>query len=188
MILVVASSVVMLGVRHGLSDFADSLGWRFRFALHPDRAEWLIMGRAVVGLVLMVASIFLLILRARRPRPSIRHVMRQPGTVACFFVVAYFLMDQGVQTVSRLVAEMFHPIQVLILPQQATLSEEFTTPGYVVWSYLTPYNYEFPCLVATAWLALRLGRIGRPESGWIDRSGRAVGWSWIAWGISGAFL
>ncbi len=42
-------------------------------------------------------------------------------------------------------------------------------------------------MVMIAWMLLAMGRRWRLERGWIDRSGRALGWCWIAWVVAGAF-
>jgi hypothetical protein len=187
MILVGAAGVVFLGIRQLFSEDTDEIdSLSFGAELFPW-PYWLTVGFRVAGLVLMVASITLLILRLVGPRPPIRRVMRQPGTVACFFAVACSLLRFAVRNVAEWSIRLFSDrprITVLGIP---TKMSENPTPAAVLWEYLLPALPSVtPCLVATAWIALWLGRTGRPEPGWIDRCGRAVGWLWIAWGVVGA--
>ena len=42
--------------------------------------------------------------------------------------------------------------------------------------------------VAVGWGLLILGRRWRPEPGWIDGFGRALGYGWIGWGLAGLGL
>jgi len=187
MILVGGAAVAMLGIRQLFSEDSDEIdSLSFGSELFPW-PYWLTVGFRVAGLVLMVASIALLVLRLIGPRPPIRRVMRQPGTVACFFAVACSLLSYVVRNVAEWSIRIFSDtphITVLGIP---TLMSENPSAAAVLWEYLLPVlPSTTPCLVATAWLALWLGRNGRPEPGWIDRCGRVVGWSWIAWGMVGA--
>ena len=51
--------------------------------------------------------------------------------------------------------------------------------GLILWanSHLLFWLSVLP--VATAWMALALGRRWRPEPSWVDRTGRALGFAWI---------
>ena len=175
MILVAAAAVGSLGVRYRLFDPAGSLGMALQASLRPKSPGWLANDYEVAGFALMLSSVAVLVLRARRPRPSIPRVMRQPGTVACFMVVANTWLGDLNWVVARLAAGTPH---------------EFRSVGEEIWSRLSPEfpDYRSSYLVVTAWVVLYLGRLARPEPGWVDRSGRVVGWAWIVWGIGGSFL
>jgi hypothetical protein len=127
------------------------------------------------GKFLMLASILVLAWRLRRPRPSIRRIGRQPGAAACLSIIMF---------------DLFYSVHYLI--SDALEGQYIWKPGYhygrLLWFTLLSFEYECGHVVAVVWIIFALGRIGRPEAGWIDRSGRIVGWLWIAWGIGGAFL
>jgi hypothetical protein len=133
--------------------------------------DWAMAIHAYAALSLMLASILVLILRLRRPRPPLRRIARQPGAVACFSMVAYGLSC--------------HALYILRDPRLGGWPWNMSV-GQWIWFLLD--NQEFSWnVVAVVWIIFAAGRIGRPEAGWIDRAGRVVGWGWIVWGLAGLF-
>ena len=122
----------------------------------PGRLLWLWQWLHGVGscfVVPMMAA--LVVIRLRQPRPSLRRLGRQPGFVACLAMLSS-LVPGGLW-----VATFYH------LPGQTF---------NVIWTIITYYTDS---AVLGSWLALSLAGRWRSEPGWIDRSGRVLGWYWI---------
>jgi hypothetical protein len=102
--------------------------------------------------VLVVASLALLVLRLRQPRPSRWRCFRQPGTAAC-------------------VASIF----------SASLSVLRNVMDVNPYSIANPLAFYICGLdrigssVVLVWLTLALAGAWRPAPDWIDRSGRVLG-------------
>ena len=143
----------------------------FRFVIGGMNWSYILHDMASYSLTL--AATFLLIVRLRRPRPPIRRVARQPGTAACFAMTASVLAYNVGHQMKEAVDGLWS------FDRSASLW---------IWTVFNPPFYTAACDVPIVWSILALSRARRPEPGWIDRSGRAVGWSWIAWGLSGPFL
>ena len=95
-----------------------------------------------------------LVLRIRPLRPSMRRLMRQPGTVA--LLAATILIPLGVvHYLLDLHSSSWHDV-----PFQYT-------------------SFSLGCGVGTAWLMLALSMRWRAERSWIDRLGRVLGAYWI---------
>jgi len=109
-------------------------------------------------LILIMTAVFLLI-RVRRPRPPIRALLRQPGTLAGL-AVTFGL---------TLVAGWMH----------------FLFFGRLIDATVTPIAVGGT--VALAWTCLALVRRWEAEPSWVDRMGRILGATAIAVGVI-AFL
>ncbi len=128
----------------------------------------------LAGAILMISSFLMLTLRSRQPRAPIRRLVLQPGTSACFVVTVAALYDKVEFDMGQMLA-----VEALWRVRSASDWIYFLT---------SEPSYKLACIVPVTWILLALGRRQRPEPGWIDRSGRLLGWGWIAWGISGTFL
>jgi hypothetical protein len=124
------------------------------------RVEWF------VEFSLMLTVWLVLIFRVRRPRPSIRLMARQPGVVACFAV--------AVMQVVQFADTLFH--WLIIGPMGYVIGV-----GPAILSFFEGFNATSAAVVPISWAILIANRRWRPEPGWIDGSGRIVGWIWIAW-------
>ncbi len=118
--------------------------------------------------LLTVASVTVLGLRLRRPRPSLSQISRQPGTIACALATA--LMG------------------AVILAVLASHGRAVGSPG-ATWARaaadLQPENLWGPATlvgfaIAVAWFVLKRKGRWQPEPTWIDRLGRLIGWGWMA--------
>jgi hypothetical protein len=110
-------------------------------------------------LVLTAAPVYL-ILRARQPRPPVRDLLRQPGTVAGLAVVFGFVWVTG--WLHRL---FFGRLTDAIVPAIAA-----------------------GATVALAWAGLALTRSWESERSWVDRLGRLLGATAIATGAAAVSL
>jgi hypothetical protein len=152
---------------------------RSRFAGYWDELEgttfparWMSIGLNASGLLLIVASSLILILRLRRPRPAIRRVARQPGAAACFAALVLAVGEAYIHLVFQIYR--WNDLDGSVIDR---LSLDSLNP-----------RHDTSFAIASVWLIFALGRIGRPEAGWIDRAGRFAGWCWITWGVGGLFL
>lgn len=112
-------------------------------------------------------TLALLVLRLRHPRPTLRHLVRQPGTVACCVTTLVVAIDAACVAIAFLLTwvEWGGP-----------------SPMFGLWriTYFIPIHVGYS--VAGSWLMLALTRRWRPEAGWIDRAGRILGIGWIGLG------
>lgn len=115
--------------------------------------------RAVYVLIPWTFAVFLM--RLRHPRPPLRRLVFQPGMAACGAVTVW------------LGFKMLLLVLMLGVPRQRSLVTAYMGDGAGLISWAAP-------AVAGAWLVLALSGRWRPERGWIDRLGRALGASWLA--------
>jgi len=101
----------------------------------------------------------LLFLRLRQPRPRLRRVFQQPGTIAC--VVATLAMT-------------IEAIWVLALPAVHSRIMYFAENIFIA------YAEHVSFAVVGGWSALALSGHWRSEPNWIDRAGRITGVVWLA--------
>jgi hypothetical protein len=107
---------------------------------------------------LLPASLTVLALRLRSPRPRIRLLLRQPGAIACLSsTLALF----G---------------QALALPLDLRTMGSLTSPLLVAAFY---WPTAVAAVVTTSWLVLALSRRWRARGDWVDQLGMVVGVCWI---------
>jgi len=111
---------------------------------------------------LAVFSAVLLVVRARRPRPSWARVFRQPGTLATLAGAALTAAEAVTLAPAYLVGGSE---AVTTMEYNASLSGMFSGTG---------------AAVGLLWLSAILARQWRPERSAIDRAGRVLGICWIA--------
>lgn len=99
-------------------------------------------------------SLALVIIRLRKPRPSLRRLARQPGFIACVAAVLGILLG-------------------------ALIAVPFLLDGlgYDDWGLLAAFPIGHA--VAASWLTLVLNRRWRPVPDLFDRAGRVFGVFWI---------
>ena len=120
-------------------------------------AEWYGV-QAAEMLILNMTAVFLL-MRVRRPRPPVRTLLRQPGTVAGLAVPVGLVLVVGWMH--------FLFFGGLVEPMEVPIAVGGT--------------------VALAWTCLALVRGWEAEPSWVDRMGRLIGAAAIAVGLT-AFL
>lgn len=148
--------VLIVGCAGGLSIGRYCIGigaHRAGYIWGPERLAVVLAWGYSQGLALTVT---LLVLRIRRPRPSWRDLMKQPGLVACLVV-----------TMARLLS--LQQLMIYYFQGQRLIAIALMLDGV-----------GFGYTVLVAWVTLRLSGGWTPEAGAIDRLGRLVGWGWIA--------
>jgi hypothetical protein len=127
------------------------------------------------------ATMALVAIRMRRPRPPLRRLLRSPGAVACTVASA------------AIVLIVCWAVSALALGRGITFSQHIELLPYTGRGHgrgggtrypfsgklLTTYGDHVAFAVAGAWLSLLLAGRWRPERTWIDRAGRALGWIWL---------
>jgi hypothetical protein len=119
-------------------------------------------------------SMAVLILRFRRPRHPMRTIVRQPGSAAMIAAAAGLI--------------------VLAIEFVVNAASEPVFRGRSIWpshgvaydsiAYLARATPRIAVAILAAWGLLGLGKIARPERGWLDRSGMVLGLVWIAMAIA----
>jgi hypothetical protein len=166
MILIVGMSLWFVQTRRLLEDIAYE---QVRFQ-PPVASNGLSAGFAIPFFVLCLNSLVFtltptyMIVRVRQPRPSLWHLLWQPGMLTSVIVLFYLF----VLLFCFLVSYLIHSILYL------SLYPLIGGPG-------PPYVPGL--LVACGWVAAKLMGRFRPEHGWIEWLGRTLGLGWIAAGI-----
>jgi len=131
---------------------------------------------------LLVLSLVIFGLRLRTPRPRWRRLCRQPGFVACGMISAglglfllIWLIHQGL---ARTPWGRTSPYFVLFWEFRASFG-----PVYGLELIVLTFG-----LVLAAWALLFLGGFWRAEHSWLDRAGRFLGGSWIAFDVLRSLL
>ena len=128
----------------------DYFGW----GSSPNRVGWWAGWVRLASIVALALTLAYFPLRLRPPRPSLRRVTRQPGTVACCAVV--------LAVVLAIVIGIPAGLQAHNLFNMAT--------NYVVIAHS----------VAAAWMAMILTVGWRTRQDWVDAMGQYLGGFWIA--------
>jgi hypothetical protein len=129
---------------------------------------------------LAAMTMALVAIRMRRPRPPLRRFFRSPGAVACTVATAALLV------IACWAASGIAAGRVIQFSQNMTLFDNKgghgrggTIPDPFTGRLLVVCGDQVGFAVAGAWLSLFLAARWHPERTWIDRLGRAVGWSWL---------
>ena len=138
--------------------------WRFRLHHLMDLAR---PALASIGAALSVC-------RLRPPRPSLRRLARQPGTVATACMILSFATEGAILLAGRALKPVVDRPWPVIPPLGG---DAFTiTYSSLLWTFTT--IDPGPIIVASWLLLLAVGR-WEPEPTWIDRTGRCLGACWI---------
>jgi hypothetical protein len=158
MILVAALSVGSLAVRATLPTL-DSMQFNLSRAQSPGMRRFLALKIGLSAFIPYLAALTpaMLILRLRQPRPTLRHVGRQPGMVACT------------------VATIAMAIETLWIGSLLWIGSGFIHAETIFVGYAQQVSFA----VVGAWLALALSGRWRTENSWIDRLGCLFGWLWV---------
>jgi hypothetical protein len=134
--------------------------------------RWVVLGWPVVAMW----TFAVVVLRLRRPRPRGRRLFAPPGVAACV-VAAGVVMMEAVYTASLSIPNFFRaPLPGTL----AGLAEDGRVRQMTYWTIHAVVENSVGFAVLAWWVALALARRWRPERGWIDRAGLAVGGLWIA--------
>jgi hypothetical protein len=131
--------------------------WR---VTHDHLRNTLWYGFQAAVMVLLGMTPAFLVLRLRRPRPPLRALLRQPGTVAALSMVFGLFWGTG--------------FLVYLFPDKVDA--------------MTAAPAAIGVAVAAGWGALALSRRWEPEPGWVDRMGRALGCAAIGTALIGLLI
>jgi hypothetical protein len=145
--------ILVAAVAIGLATARGTMDYPFWHRLGPTKHAAPITG------FLLVMTLAIVPIRLRRPRPSFRRLMRQPGMAACAAVLLVMGVDGGIWVLYCW--KHAYPL-VQYLPNFWQVNSGRIAPA-----------------VAAVWLGMFLSRRCRVEPGWIDRLGRAIGFGWL---------
>lgn len=137
------------------------------YRVYDIRQYWLIVGSSW----LLAVSLALAILAVVVSRPAGRRRFRQPGIMAVV-LVSLTLAFNEVQTLG-------HGVTLYL-----TIGKTFDNAAF--WWVFGPVHelaFRAGLAVLSGWLTLALTGRWRSASGWLDWSGRFVGWVWVALGL-----
>ncbi len=159
---VVDAMILVAGVAVGLALNRDDPKLWDRLSSLPETWAyswlWFLLAKSF-ALGLVPISLAYLVIRLRRPRPPLRRLILQPGTAACAAVVIVTALDVVAWS-------------IYWRGDPARLTR-------IIHRYWNLYGDRPALAVAVTWLGLWLSRRWRPEPGWIDRLGQAIGMMWI---------
>jgi hypothetical protein len=120
---------------------------------------------------LLTMAVALLVIRFRQPRPRLRRIWHQPGTLASTLGILA-LIFVGLISLALPALHIF----ILLL---GGFSGSNTNPPMELASFLAEVTSYSGTLILGSWLTLALSGRFRSEPGWIDGLGIIVGFCWI---------
>ncbi len=166
LLLVASAAVGLAAIREGTHPGGSWEDHHGRAYYYTCVALW-----AADKLLLTVSAGWLLV-RFRRPGPSLRRALCQPGTVACLTAVAL----HGMCVAENIQEKLGYFDDRFLLNSLCRLAIDL------------PNSTIIGRAILLAWVLLALGRRLRPEPGGIDRAGRALGLGWVAAGFLHSFI
>jgi hypothetical protein len=149
----------------------------------PPRLRAYFAIQVALGIVMPHAvslTLAMALIRRRRPRPSLRRIARQPGAVACSLAGSCVLIISGwVAANMSLGGEARLRIEDISWSVSTGTTRLNDLQGPLWEKSFLAYADRIGFAVGGGWLCLLMGGRWRPESGWIDAVGRALGWFWI---------
>ena len=138
--------------------------WRFRLHYLIDLAR---PALASIGVALFVC-------RLRSPRPTLRRLARQPGTVAPACMILSFATEGAILLAGR----ALKPVVDRLWPIIPRLGGDAFTITYssLLWTFTT---IDPGPIIVASWISLMAVGRWKPEPTWIDRTGRCLGACWI---------
>ena len=172
--LTAATAVGIAGTRHAWGPCRFSWFW----GLDEGWSAGATLRRLTVLVVLLLPGLAagtaaVMVARFTPPRPSRRRIALQPGSAACGAALLVLTAEAICQAATLLHMEA----------SQGHLGVTWRMSGFAKWFHmhvLFMASHSVSVAVIAAWALLSLSRRGRPEPGWIDRTGRALGVCWIA--------
>lgn len=135
---------------------------------------------AIVFPHLVTLTFAVAVIRWRRPRPSLRRIARQPGTVAGFVACPCVLVILGWIGANILLGgEVRFRIEDVSWSPSSGSYRLQNVHGPVWEEGFRAYADRIGFAVGGGWLCLLLGGRWRRERGSIDLLGYALGWLWI---------
>lgn len=126
--------------------------------------------------VLLALTLGAVVVRARRPRPSWRRVMRQPGATACLVALVWFTL--AVAVLGGVVALIY------LKPGSDSPREPLGEIAAGILVLLTFCTAPVAASVLVSWLVMAIQRGWRCERSWIDRFGWLLGCGWMLIGAA----
>jgi hypothetical protein len=177
MILTVAAAAGLWVNRLNWLAFVDR--WRNPVDAH-DTLEHIL---DLVAPHLAAGTIAVLVVRMRSPRPPLRRLVRQAGTVACMVALAVLLVIACWVGMTTAMGRAVEFSEHAIIANAVVHSRGSFALYPVTGRNLVIYADRVGFAIAGAWLSLWLSGRWRPEPTWVDRLGRALGWLWLSFAV-----
>ena len=159
-------------------------GWSFDRALFAlARAVWLSQS------CLLAWTLALLALRCRQPRPPLRRLALQPGTVVCIATVLG--MAEGTLELLARWALCWVIKREDWWRLNTDLNQWDSVPlgaWFRIHDWVITRSEYIAFGIVLAWIVLALSRRCRPEPSWLDRAGRILGLLWITAAVGSWYL
>jgi hypothetical protein len=182
----VAATAVALALFKPYHDAMDPLSWKPTIGPATPFTGWIngFWGCLVRIFPFGIAwTLAILILSFRRPRPRCARLVRQPGFIASVMAVLVVVWrSAGFATMYARCGQ--DPGLAAWIPRHFDGIGCFMggNPGWLLLDtdHLLNTMAMIGGAIAASWLLLFASGQWRPESSWIDRTGRGLGWYWIA--------
>jgi hypothetical protein len=130
-------------------------------------------------------SLAVFLLSFRSPRPPLSRLVRRPGFIASGAVSLVDLIRlAGFLILGVRMALKSNNLFAMDIWEALTIPFRIRGPvtGRTIYSgpYFSTTAFGASTAVAVAWILLAAGRRWRPEPNWLDRTGRVLGWFWVA--------
>lgn len=179
-LILVAATGLGLGLIRAIASLSDLSGlWQDIYRVwtgDPNSRQILEVTAAcllVAGQPFLAAwTAAVLVLRMRQPRPPRRHLLTQPGTMACLSgtcaIGLAVLVSGALWVLARLSGGSIHEVNL---------------------AYVLIYaSTQVGAAILWTWVTMALLGHWRPEAHWLDRVGRFLGALWILTAIAGAIV
>jgi hypothetical protein len=121
--------------------------------------------------LLVLATLALVALRLRRPRPALKKLARQPGILACGVASLFLCCVSAATLLASLIGGL--------IGGPAALALSFVSVFNLLAETLVEWCYLGGVAVFVAWIVLGVVQGWRAEPNWFDRCGRILGWGWV---------
>jgi hypothetical protein len=118
-----------------------------------------------------------IVIRLRRPRVKTLRLVRQPGFVACFVASVAVSCFMFVIAANLALGHEMVLVQEMVTAGGSTRSSHTSIHTWPV--AFAIYADRVGFAVGGAWMVQWLQGCWRPDRSWIDRLGRALGFSWL---------
>jgi hypothetical protein len=178
MLIVAAAAIGMVATRYEWEQISGR--WWYKNVRPYEQCQTILM---FLSPYIALWTVSLLIMRLIPPRPTLKRIGRQPGTVAAVAACAVLILIAGWLALTTYAGILMYSTMGYEYPSGRGMGSGFLVHGNRIGSAIVAYGDRIAVAVAGAWIALAASGRWRPERSWIDQLGRAVGWVWIVFGV-----
>jgi hypothetical protein len=173
--LILATALAMAATRHWWEDYLDYFrpggdAYRDNFINFMHMLRYFLYSVSYFPATWSVACFMLAL---RKPRPTFRHALRQPGLSACFAAMVVLILQLPNLAVAIVANLIWFPDSTV---DRVTEVLRFLDQH----SDLPMFPSMIGCGIAATWAVQATCGRWRPQPNWIDRMGRSLGFFWMA--------